>query len=124
MSDTADACVCAVCKLPIQHVIVWSSAGRKRTSPMHPKCAGLDWTNSGAAVSPAPDAGGGAICADRSPPPADFEALLEAAEAVLHTVGRLRGRGPEDADHDTHEAWAMDDLRKQVAAIRAKQGNT
>jgi hypothetical protein len=49
----------------------------------------------------------------------ELEALVESVEILAGTVEVLRGRGPEDADYDTHEGWAMDDARKRATEARA-----
>lgn len=54
--------------------------------------------------------------------PGDAVALLEAAESLLATVTVLRGRYPDDEDTHAHEEWAMDELDKVVAAIKARAG--
>ncbi len=50
-----------------------------------------------------------------------LEALKDAedvASVLVSTVGRIRGRDPEDVDLHTHERGAMDDLETIVQLLR------
>lgn len=45
--------------------------------------------------------------------------LLEAADSMRATFGRLHGSTPEDCDIETHEQWAEEFLKERAEAARA-----